>query len=107
MCMVLSLITEKEEVLTYCVFVQWGQGAGALSVQVSFFVHDVVRAHVRVVQTVSVSSCGAHKYTHRDTRLQHKQIRYRHVFYCYIKQIKCSVNDEWGNEQHNGGKKYP
>lgn len=59
MCMVPSLITEKEEMRTYCVFVQWGQGGGAVSVQVGFFIHNVIRAHVRVIQSVPVSSCKA------------------------------------------------
>lgn len=104
MCMVPSLITKKEEVRTYCVFVQWGQGAGALSVQVSFFIHDVVRAHVRVIQTVSVSSCGARKHTQTMT-LGYNTNDSVQTYVLLLDQNRCSG----GNERHNRSKKkrYP
>lgn len=48
----------QEEANTYCGFEKGWKSGGAVVVRVNFLTPHVICAHVRVIQTVPVASCG-------------------------------------------------
>lgn len=96
-----GLISEKEEVRTYCVFVQRGQGGGAVSVQV--VIRNVVRAHVRVVQAVPVSGCGAQKRRHAQT-VEYKRVSYEPLHHTQKNKNRLPRNSCTGDGQRGSGR---
>lgn len=47
-----------EEVRTYSVFWERGQSRGTLAIHISVLVYNMIGAHVGVIETIPVASCG-------------------------------------------------